>query len=113
MMAFYYFLDSRFRGNDTHHPASLRSGTVRSNGRRGELLHSAKMLHKNKTGKGLLVRNGANPGAIKKTGLRGRLRPVQRRARCWCDLGWVIGPHKPAFVGDFCSEPLRFGNLSR
>jgi len=37
-----YFLDSRFRGNDTLHPASLRAGLFRSG--RGELLHSAKML---------------------------------------------------------------------
>jgi len=25
-MDFYFFLDSRLRGNDTHQPASLRSG---------------------------------------------------------------------------------------
>jgi len=37
-----YFLDSRFRGNDTPQPASFCSGAVFSSGGRGEILHSAK-----------------------------------------------------------------------
>ena len=41
-----YFLDSRFRGNDTPQPASFCSGAVFSRSRRDELLHSAKMLQK-------------------------------------------------------------------
>jgi len=41
-MEFYFFLDSRFRGNDTPQPASLSAGFSSS----GKRLHSAKMLQK-------------------------------------------------------------------
>jgi len=39
-----YFLDSRFRGNDTPHLADLSVARSFDGQGRGELLHSAKML---------------------------------------------------------------------
>jgi len=46
----FYFLDSRFRGSDTPHPAKLSLGRPLDGQGRGELLHSAKMLQKYKIG---------------------------------------------------------------
>jgi len=44
-MDFYVFLDSRFRGNDSLHPASASLQRSPKGQGRGELLHSAKGLH--------------------------------------------------------------------